>query len=72
MIRVGYRAQRTAQNQNTSPAEVAARDLTVDGAAGPIGARLYTPQEVERVMGAAGFRAELQSETNIRVLAHPA
>jgi SAM-dependent methyltransferase len=35
-------------------------------------ARLYTPQEVERVMGAAGFRAELQSETNIRVLAHPA
>lgn len=42
MIRAGYRMQRQAQNQN-APKEVAARDLTVDGAAGPIPARLYTP-----------------------------
>jgi acetyl esterase len=43
MIRAGYRLQRTGQNAATSPAEVAARDLEVDGAAGPIPARLYTP-----------------------------
>ena len=42
MIRAGYRMQRQAQNQN-APKDVAARDLQVDGAAGPIGARLYTP-----------------------------
>ena len=43
MVRAGYRAQRTSQNVNTSPAEVATRDLTVGGADGPIPARLYTP-----------------------------
>ncbi len=42
MIRAGYRMQRQAQNQN-APKDVTARDLQVDGAAGPIGARLYTP-----------------------------
>jgi acetyl esterase len=42
MIRAGYRMQRQAQNQN-APKDVATRDLQVDGAAGPIGARLYTP-----------------------------
>ena len=41
MIRAGYRAQRLAQNANSSPAEVRTRDLQVSGAAGPIGARLY-------------------------------
>jgi acetyl esterase len=43
MVRAGYRAQRTAQNARTSPAEVEARDLKVEGAAGPILGRLYTP-----------------------------
>lgn len=43
MIRAGYRAQRTAQNVNTSPAEVVARDLTFPGPACPVAARLYTP-----------------------------
>jgi len=43
MVRAGYRAQRTAQNAATAPAEVEARDLQVGGAAGPIPARLYTP-----------------------------
>lgn len=42
MIRAGYRMQRQAQNQN-APKDVTARDLAVDGAAGPIPARLYTP-----------------------------
>ena len=42
MIRAGYRMQRQAQNQN-APKDVEAHDLQVDGAAGPIGARLYTP-----------------------------
>jgi len=42
MIRLGYRAQRTAQNEKTSPVAVATRDLKVDGAAGAVGARLYT------------------------------
>lgn len=42
LVRAGYRMQRTAQNQQ-SPQDVVARDLQVDGAAGPIGARLYTP-----------------------------
>ncbi len=42
MIRAGYRMQRTAQNL-TAPKDVEARDLQVDGADGPIGARLYTP-----------------------------
>ena len=42
MIRAGYRMQRQAQNQG-APKDVEARDLQVDGAAGKIGARLYTP-----------------------------
>jgi len=42
MIRAGYRMQRTAQNL-TAPKDVEVRDLQVDGAEGPIGARLYTP-----------------------------
>lgn len=42
MIRAGYRMQRAAQNLN-APKDVEARDLKVDGADGPIGARLYTP-----------------------------
>lgn len=42
MIRAGYRMQRQAQNQN-APKDVTAVDMTVDGAAGPISARLYTP-----------------------------
>ncbi len=42
MIRAGYRMQRQAQNLN-APKNVEARDLQVDGAAGKIGARLYTP-----------------------------
>lgn len=42
MIRAGYRMQRAAQNLN-APKDVEARDLQVDGAEGPIAARLYTP-----------------------------
>lgn len=42
MVRAGYRMQRTAQNQQ-APKDVETRDLQVDGAAGPIGARLYVP-----------------------------
>ena len=42
MIRMGYRMQRTAQNQN-APQDVVAKDLQVAGADGPIPARLYTP-----------------------------
>ncbi len=49
LIRVGYRMERTAQNANTSPPEVAASDLKVAGAAGEIGARLYVaPDAGER------------------------
>ena len=44
MIRAGYRAQRVAQNVKSSPGDVDARDLQVAGAAGPIAARLYTPE----------------------------
>jgi acetyl esterase len=43
MVRAGYRAQRTAQNANSSPLNVETRDLTIAGAEGPIAARLYTP-----------------------------
>jgi acetyl esterase len=43
MLRLGYRAQRTSQNERTSPADVEVRDLQVDGAAGPIAGRLYIP-----------------------------
>lgn len=42
LIRAGYRMQRTAQNQQ-APQDVVARDLQIEGAEGPIGARLYTP-----------------------------
>jgi acetyl esterase len=42
MIRAGYQMQRKAQNLN-APKDVDTRDLQVDGAAGKIGARLYTP-----------------------------
>jgi len=45
MIRLGYRAQRTSQNEKTSPANVAARGLAIEGAAGPIAGRLYTPED---------------------------
>ena len=34
-------------------------------------ARLYTPQEVEVLLPAAGFRAEIEAGTEIRVTAHP-
>jgi SAM-dependent methyltransferase len=34
-------------------------------------ARVYTPQEVERILGAAGFDAELDVNTEIRVVARP-
>ena len=43
MLREGYRAQRVGQNAASSPSDVAARDLAVAGADGPIAARLYTP-----------------------------
>jgi acetyl esterase len=45
VVRAGYQAQRTAANQ-TAPRDVAARDLTVAGAAGPLAARLYEPPGV--------------------------
>ena len=41
IVRAGYRAQRTAQNANTTPKDVASRDLIV---AGHIPARLYIPE----------------------------
>ena len=44
-LRQMYREQRTSQNEASSPADVATRDLPVDGAAGPIPARLYTPAD---------------------------
>jgi acetyl esterase len=44
MVRAGYRAQRTSQNVNTSPASVTARDLEIPGPGGPVPARLYTPE----------------------------
>ncbi len=45
IVRAGYRAQRMAQNVRTSPREVETRDLQIDGASGPMRARLYTPPE---------------------------
>ena len=42
MVRAGYVMQRTSQNTG-APKDVATRDLQVDGGAGPVGARLYTP-----------------------------
>ena len=44
MIRGGYRMQRTAQNVNSIPEGVEARDLQVGGGA-DVPARLYTPPE---------------------------
>ena len=43
MMRAWYHADRPAKNLRTSPAEVAARDLSIPGPAGAIPARLYTP-----------------------------
>lgn len=37
----------------------------------PARARIYTPEEVGRLLGAAGFDAEIEAETEIRVVAHP-
>lgn len=34
-------------------------------------ARMYTPQEVERILPAAGFDAQLTADTEIRVVARP-
>jgi acetyl esterase len=51
LVRAGYRAQRTSQNLRTTPAGVEARDLSVDGAAGPIPARLYTPADAATPSG---------------------
>ena len=42
MVRAGYRMQRTSQDTK-APKDVEARDLQIDGAAGKIAARLYTP-----------------------------
>jgi acetyl esterase len=43
MVRAGYRMQRQAQNQASSPQDVEAKDMPVAGAEGEIPARLYTP-----------------------------
>jgi acetyl esterase len=51
MVRVGYRASRTAQNVGSVPPGVEARDLEVGGGAGPIPARLYTPAEAATPSG---------------------
>ncbi len=48
MIRAGYRMQRQAQNLN-APKDVTASDIQVDGAAGPIPARLYVPANAPAV-----------------------
>ncbi|WP_374572828.1 alpha/beta hydrolase [Phenylobacterium sp.] len=42
MIRANYQTERKAVNQG-APKDVATKDITVEGAAGPIPARLYTP-----------------------------
>jgi acetyl esterase len=51
LVRAGYRAQRTAQNVGSVPPGVEARDLQVDGGAGPVAARLYTPAEAATPSG---------------------
>jgi acetyl esterase len=52
MIRMGYRAGRTALNTAKSvPDGVTARDLEVGGGAGPRPARLYTPAEAPTPSG---------------------
>ena len=43
MIREGYRAQRVGTDAG-APTDLDVRDLTVDGGAGPVNARLYTPK----------------------------
>jgi acetyl esterase len=43
MVRANYQMQRVATNQG-APKTVETRDLKIGGAAGPIAARLYTPQ----------------------------
>jgi acetyl esterase len=43
VLRAFYQQLRISQNVRTSPKDVEARDLQVDGAQGPIPARLYTP-----------------------------
>ena len=43
LLRGMYRAQRTGQNATTSPADVLARDFKIQGLAGLIPVRLYTP-----------------------------
>lgn len=50
MVRMGYRIQRQAADQN-APKSVAARDLKVAGGAGEIPARLYTPSGAAAVTG---------------------
>jgi acetyl esterase len=51
LVRAGYRAQRTSQNVSSVPPGVEARDLQVDGGAGPVAARLYTPAEAATPSG---------------------
>ena len=48
MVRAGYRMQRQAQNQASSPQDVEAKDMSVGGAAGDVPARLYTPAGVAK------------------------
>ncbi|HYG26366.1 MAG TPA: hypothetical protein VD906_05630, partial [Caulobacteraceae bacterium] len=43
MVRVGYRTTRIGHDKG-APQDLEVRDLTVDGAAGPLKARLYTPK----------------------------
>ena len=50
MIRMGYQMQRKASDQNP-PQDVAAKDLEIGGAAGPIPGRLYTPGGVKTPSG---------------------
>jgi acetyl esterase len=50
MIRAGYRMQRASHDPNP-PKDVETRDLKVDGAAGEIPARLYTPPGVATPSG---------------------
>lgn len=48
------------------------RDATMGGLANPVRARIYTPQEVERLLPAAGFSVdELTAETEIRAVCRP-
>ncbi len=46
MIRANYVAQRAGQDAG-APKDLDVRDLQVDGAAGPIAARLYTPKDAK-------------------------